>query len=303
LLHDGSITVVPDVQASSSLGDAFSDHGEYDLACLTVKSYDTETALKEMTEATRQPPPMLTMQNGVGNEELLADRLGAERVMAGTITSPAEIVEPGTVVVARPGSVGLAPVHARGSLRGADVALRQAGFHVRVYDDYRSLKWSKLLMNMIGNAVSAILDWPPERVFAHRQLCALEMQAFREGLSVIEALEVRLARVGSYPVPVIAPLLSRLPVPLVQPLLEKLVGEARGGKMPSLHTDLSRGRRDSEVDVLNGAIRRTGVALGVPVAVNRALHLVLTGIVHGHVAWDDFRGRPKALLQEAGLAA
>jgi 2-dehydropantoate 2-reductase len=297
----GVTSVTRGVRAWSSLGDAFASSPRYDLACLTVKSYDTDTALEEMLAATVQPPPMLTLQNGVGNEEKLAVRLGVERVLSGTITSPAEILQPGMVAVARSGTVGLAPVQVGGALLGADSALRQAGFQVRLYREHRGLKWSKLLMNMIGNAVSAILDWPPGRVFADRRLCALEMLALREGLAVVRARHIRLVSVGNYPVPLIAPFLNRLPVVLMQPLLRKIVGGARGGKMPSLHMDLSRGKKASEVDVLNGAIARAGARLEVPVPVNRALHRVLSGIAQGQLDWDRFRGRPEALLVEAGL--
>ena len=298
LTEGGETAIVQEITAVTPLAAAFASGQRYDLACLTVKSYDTATAADELAMATDAPPPVLTLQNGVGNEEKLAERFGATRVVSGVITSPVEVLEPGAVRVTRAGSIGLAPVQPKGSLAGADVALREAGFRVTLYDDYRSLKWSKLLMNMVGNATCAILDWPPERVFADRRLCALELRALREGLAVMRAQRIRLVRVGSYPLPVLAPLLSRLPAVLLQPLLQHTVGGGRGGKMPSLHIDLSRGKGRSEVEVLNGAIARAGAEFGVQVPVNWALHRVLIGLTRGELAWDDFRGRPERLLAE-----
>lgn len=298
LTEGGETAFVQEVTAMTPLAAAFASGQRYDLACLTVKSYDTDMAADELAAATSTPPPVLTFQNGVGNEEKLAERFGTTRVLSGVITSPVEVLEPGAVAVTRAGSIGLAPVQPGGSLAGADAALREAGFRVALYDDYRALKWSKLLMNMIGNATCAILDWPPERVFADRRLCALELQALREGLAVMRAQRVPLVRVGGYPMPLIAPLLSRLPVALLQPLLQRMIGGARGGKMPSLHIDLSRGKGRSEVEVLNGAIARAGAELGVRVPVNWALHRVLMGLTRGELAWDDFRGRPERLLAE-----
>ena len=302
LTEADATAVVRQAAVHTSLAEAFARGQQYDLACLTVKSYDTDTAADELAAVPSAPPPLLTFQNGVGNEEKLAERFGAAGVLSGTITAPVEVLEPGAVAVARAGSIGLAAVQPGGSLAGADTALQEAGFQVTLYDDYRALKWSKLLMNMMSNGTSAILDWPPAQVFGDRRLCGLEMQALREGLAVMRAQRIRLVRVGSYPVPLIAPLLSRLPVALLQPLLSRFVGGARGGKMPSLHMDLSRGKGRSEVEVLNGAIVRAGASFNVRVPVNWALHRLLLGLTRGELAWDDFRGRPQRLLAEAGLA-
>lgn len=298
LTEAGATITVPQVTAHTSLAEAFAQGQRYDLACLTVKSYDTDMAADELAAATNAPPPVLTFQNGVGNEEKLAQRFTAAGVLSGAITSPVEVLEPGAVAVTHAGGIGLAAMQPGASLAAADSALREAGFGVTLYDDYRSLKWSKLLMNMMANATCAILDWPPQRVFADQRLCALEVQALREGLAVMRAQLIPLARVGGYPLPLLAPLLNGLPAALWQPLLRRLAGRGRGGKMPSLHMDLSRGKGRSEVEVLNGAIARAGTQFGVPVPVNRTLYRLLMGLTRGELAWDDFRGQPQHLLAE-----
>jgi len=298
----GHTSTIREIAAAASLAEAFSAGQRYDLACLTVKSYDTATAAAQLAAATSMPPAIVTFQNGVGNEQKLIEHFGAAQVLSATITAPVEVLEPGMVSVARSGKVDLSPTDAGGSLLGVDQALREASFDVGLHRDFRALKWSKLLMNMIGNATCAILDWSPMRVFADRQLCALEMRAVREGMEVMRSDSIRLTRVGSYPVHLVAPLLTSLPSALVQPLLLRTMGRARGGKTPSLHIDLRRGRGRSEVDVLNGAICRAGARLGLRVPVSCALHSALMALTRGDVSWDHYRDRPQRLLRETGLA-
>jgi len=297
----GHTSTIREIAAAASLAEAFSAGQRYDLTCLTVKSYDTATAAAQLVAATRDPPPIVTFQNGVGNEQKLIGHFGAARVLSATITAPVAVLEPGMVSVARSGKVDLSPTDLGGSVQGLDQALTEAGFGVRLHGDYRALKWSKLLMNMIGNATCAILDWSPTRVFADRRLCALEMHAVREGMEVMRAEGIRQTRVGSYPVHLVAPILTGLPPALVQPLLLRVMGRARGGKTPSLHIDLGRGKGRSEVDVLNGAICRAGARLGLRVPVNWALHAALMALTRGDVAWDHYRDLPQRLLEETGL--
>ena len=86
-------------------------------------------------------------------------------------------------------------------------------------------------------------------------------------------------------------------------VLAPRVRGGRGGKMPSLHQDLARGRRQSEVLWLNGAVARAGDALNVPAPVNHALALTLADIMEGRARWDQFRNRPEMLVSAVRVAA
>ena len=72
--------------------------------------------------------------------------------------------------------------------------------------------------------------------------------------------------------------------------------------MPSLHQDLSRGRRSSEVVWLNGAVARAGEAVGLHTPVNDALALTLMDIIKGRAEWEQFRGHPEMLLATVRVA-
>jgi 2-dehydropantoate 2-reductase len=104
---------------------------------------------------------------------------------------------------------------------------------------------------------------------------------------------------GSYPVSLLAPLIRTLPVPVLRRALRKSVGDARGGKMPSLYIDLESGRTKSEVSWLNGAVVRKGNEVGVRTPINRMLTDVLLRIVETPSERDVWRGNSARLLAAA----
>jgi len=200
------------------------------------------------------------------------------------------------------GGVGLAPTAPGQSVAEFAEAFRKAGFRVATYPDYRAMKWSKLLLNILGNASSAILGISPADIFADRRLFALERKAFCEAVEVMHSLGLKPVPLPGYPVPLFARAICGLPCFLLCPLFRKAIVGGRGGKMPSLHMDLARGKGKSEVEYLNGAVVRYARRLGLDAPANRALHSVLMGIVRGEIPWEEYRGRPERLLAAAGLA-
>ena len=84
----------------------------YDLALVTVKAYDTASVTAELRAIdVGQIPPLLTLQNGVGNEEALAEVFGANRIISGAIDTPVSVPAPGQVQVHRERfKAGVAPV-------------------------------------------------------------------------------------------------------------------------------------------------------------------------------------------------
>ena len=273
-----------------------------DVVILTVKAYDTESVARDLARL-RTTPFVLTVQNGVGNEETLAAHLHEERILAGALTTPVEVRGPGHIVIARPSfRLGLSPVvdvspaweivHALGK------RFVTGGFRVQYVRDYRSLKWTKLLMNMTANAQCALLGWTPRQVFAHPVAGALEVRAWREALAVMRHLGVRPIAFGGYPLPLVIPLIERLPIAVVRRLMGRFVAGGRGTKMPSVYLEVQRGRERTEVPWLNGAVARYAAELGVPAPVNTALTRLIAAVVGGTSPWEEIRGRPERILQE-----
>lgn len=291
----GEALYVPEVTAVTSVRAGVLEFGPFDLVLFTMKAYDTSAAIRELTAASKRRLPVLSLQNGVGNEEQLSAALGAERVIAGVIMTPATMPVPG-VVRAGSGGIGLAPLVPGQPLQSAVRALTAAGFRTRTYDDAAALKWSKLLLNMLGNATAAILDWPPERIFADADLFDLEWRAWHEALAVMRAQDVSVVALPGYPLPWVVRLSRVMPRTWLRPLTARVVGRGRGGKMPSLHRDLEQAKWRSEVRVLNGAVVDAGRRMAVPTPVNAALTHTLLQIVRGDIERDTFRGHPERLL-------
>jgi len=279
---------VRNLRAAADLQTAFARaEGAFDLAILTVKSYDTAAALDELRSvlaATGAPAPaVLSLQNGVGNEATICAAFATVAVLAGSITTPVSSDAPGSIRVDKPRySIGLSQWRGGAdSMVFADVAerLSQAGFTVKRYSNAEGMKWTKLLMNIMGNAIFAILDEPPEVIFADRKLVDLEIEAWRETLAVMAAAQIPAINMDKHPFAQLAPLIRHAPSPLIRPLLRSQIGGARGGKMPSLYLDLQNGRPKNEVLWLNGAVVKRGAQVGISTPVNRTYTDVLLSLV------------------------
>ncbi len=299
---DGRDEVVP-LDVYPSIAEALAQAQPFDLFILAVKAYHTEEAAQEVLAAGGDGVPLLSMQNGVGNEETLARVLPTSPILAGVLTTPVEVLGPVHVKVSRPSyHVGLAPGPRAGEVAHALTLFAQAGFKVTGYHDYRALKWSKLLMNILANAQSAILGYTPAQIFAHPELGALELRAWREALAVMDGLAIRPVAVGGYPIPLAAKTVRMLPLSLMRPIFARFIVGGRGEKMPSLYYDLHpQPRSRSEIDWLNGAVAREGVRLGIPTPVNTTFTRILRALLRGEEAVSDWQGRPEKLL--AAVAA
>ncbi|MBE7549698.1 MAG: ketopantoate reductase family protein [Anaerolineales bacterium] len=271
----------------------------FDFILLTVKAPDTLQVIKELAALTHKTY-FVSLQNGIGNEEQLAAAFGPERVIAGTITIPIQAPEPGVIEVSKAkGGLGLATLRPGQSVNNFADALNQAGLTTILYDDYRAMKWSKLLLNIVTNASSAILNLPPAEIIARPELFDLEIKALQEGVAVMRAQGIRAVKLPGYPVDWLARLLSArwLPLAALRALLRPSLASGRGVKMPSLQIDLAAGRSTSEINVLNGAIVEAGQKFGVATPVNQAFTEILSGLVAGRLQWADYHNQPGKLVE------
>lgn len=303
----GPMHTRPDV--AFSLEEA-ATRGRPDLLLLAMKSHGTRDAAAKIVAcweaAPGGPPPVLTVQNGVDNEEILLAALGRERVLSGALTAAVSAPRPGEVAAeGNRGGLAVTSVAWPGG-PGPDLsivwdrmceAFLRAGLPLRAAPDYRSLKWSKQLLNLLGNATCAILDQSPAEALADRRVFLVERAAFREACRVMTAGGVRCIDLPGYPVRLLRRVILSLPVALSHRILYGRIATGRGGKLPSFLLDLRSGRTRTEVEFLNGAVAAWGERWGVPAPANAALTACLTGIATGTVSWDEFRGRPDSLYR------
>ena len=274
----------------------------YDFILVTVKAPDTPDVIEQLAAANlpTENSFIVSLQNGIGNEELMADTFGLERVIAGTVTIPISVPEVGTIEVSKDkGGLGLARMHDAQPVRVLADALTFAGLACPTYPNYQAMKWSKLLLNIVNNASSAILDEPPAQITANRHLFNMEIEAIREGVRVMNAMNLSAVKLPGYAVDRLAWLVNAgwLPAAAKRAILRPSMQGGRGSKMPSLHIDLAAGRATSEVEVLNGAIARAGQKLGIATPVNATLTDILNGLVSGKLDRADYHHKPQKLLQ------
>lgn len=295
-----------------------SDNFDFDLVIFTVKSYDTEIAaielMREVQARGGKLPVVMSLQNGVGNEETLAEA-GFVQIIAGSLTTPVSVLSSANIRIDKSNSaVGFA-VWANENAPSTQPTIdrvstwpffNQAGrlfaasnFRVENYRSAQSLKWTKLIMNMMGNASSAILNQAPPEFFAEDELVDLEIDAWREALFVMHAARIEPINMGKYPFRMLAPLILRLPKSTLRWVLRKQVAGGRGGKMPSLHIDLHSGKKRSEVGWLNGAVVKLGEQLEIPTPINQLLTETVLSLLDDPESRQAWTGETKRLARSA----
>lgn len=279
----------------SSLPAALS-FSNYDIAVFALKSYDTQSAIDVIRPFASSFPPVLCLQNGVENEPVLETILGKNKVIAGTVTSSIQRRAAGDIILERLRGVGVAGDH---PLSSAIVQiLSDAHLNARLYTSPVSMKWSKMLTNLLANASSAILDMPPTEVLSHPGLYRVERDQLREAIAVMRALQIQPIDLPGTPVRILAWTVDHLSPSLSQPLLARIAGRGRGGKMPSFLIDLHSGGGKSEVDYLNGAVVRFGEHLNVPTPVNHWLNQTLLRLTKENLYLGEYSHNPEKLIRE-----
>lgn len=276
----------------SSLEEALR-YGPFDVALFALKSFDTPAALEGIKPYADRMPPILCLSNGVSNEPAIAAALGDDRVIYGTVTSAIGRRAAGDVVLERLRGVGVANGHPLSEKLNS--TFNAAYLNSQLFEDANSMKWSKMLTNLIANPTSAILNMTAGQVLANKNLYKLEIEMLRECLAVMEAQGLKVVDLPGTPVRALA-FATKLPIWLSKPLLSRAAGAGRGAKMPSFHIDLYSGRGKSEVEYLHGAVVRAGEKWDVPTPVNKALTDILVALMNKEIPLKEFAHQPEKLL-------
>ncbi len=269
-----------------------------DVAIVAVKSYDTASAVATLRAAIAYPAKcvFVSPQNGVGNEEQLIAAFGAGNVVAASLTVPVARDREGRAKATKDGALGLAPT-GETAFNWLVATFASTGLTVKVLDDWRSLKWSKLALNVVANASCAILNVLPNRLVHFERVFALEIRMLREVRAVMRAIGVAPVDLPRYPVRGLLGVVT-LPSGVARAVLASRIAGARGTKPPSLLLDLRGGKPETEVTVLNGAVAAAGLEYRVPTPVNAVYARVLDAIAHMPQLWAKYRERPEVLEAE-----
>jgi len=229
---------------------AYSDRAphEPDLVILCVKSYDTREASETIRAWLQPDAPILTLQNGVGNIEILQKVFGRERVLGGVTAEGATLVTPGKIRHAGQGETIVGGGKAAGEVASV---FEKAGFNIRAVDDIYPFIWGKLIINVGINALAAITRLKNGRLPELKGARSIMEEAVKEAVTIIKA--------------------KNIDIPIPDPLGRVLdVCQATAGNVASMLQDVLN-QKKTEIDSINGAIVREGAALGIPTPVNSTL--------------------------------
>jgi 2-dehydropantoate 2-reductase len=287
------------IPAFGSPADALHAGFHPELVIMGMKCYDIAAAIEPLASVCPGTAVIMGTQNGIGVETPLIERFGPERVVAGVLTVPVSKLVVNELIVERANrGMGLAPTQPGQDVGRWLTLFRGAGIRVEPAADYQALKWSKVLLNIVGNASSAILNRPPAILYKSPLVFQLEMRMLREALDVMKRLRLPLINLPGAPARQLAAIVRHAPRFLLQPLFIRLVIRGRGDKMPSFYIDLQAGKGRSEVVYHNGAIAEAGQAAGIATPVNRAFNDILLKLIRRELDATEFDGNPQRLAVE-----
>ncbi len=150
-LVDDQWTVYP-VQAYTDAREI----GTCDLVIVALKATGNSALKTLVPPLLHERTAILTLENGLGSDELLAEQFGVERVIGGLCFIAANRIEPGKVRCFHPGSISIAefgrPISER--VRDLENLFNQAGVKCQANDDLAGLRWRKLVWNIPFNGLS-----------------------------------------------------------------------------------------------------------------------------------------------------
>lgn len=229
------------------------DVGSCDLAIVFVKSTLTSLAVKSNFEVFGPDTITLTLQNGLGNIELISAEIGDKNVIAGTTAHGATMLGPGKMRHAGSGKTIIGELDGNISSRVAEIAqvLRDAGMETDISENVLGLVWDKLIVNVGINALTGITKLHNGELVKYAEIQEILEAAVNEAVQVAAAKRIHLS--------------------FTDPVAHtKDVCIATAANKSSMLQDILNHKK-TEIDMINGAVVREGKAAGINTPVNNVL--------------------------------
>jgi 2-dehydropantoate 2-reductase len=218
----------------------------FDVILLTVKSYDTEPMLKSLTACFPDPPPVVSLQNGLGNIEIIETYAGREKTIGGRVIFGVEFIEPGrvkvTVAADKTMLGGLSGGIERTFIENLAQMLTAAGIPAEATDSIEKYIWGKVLYNCALNGLATLMNVHYGVLLSSDSTREIMHQVVREIFDVVRASGITLD--------------WREPEEYTELLFSTLIPRTFDHH-PSMLQDILRHKR-TEIDALNGAVVQKG---------------------------------------------
>jgi 2-dehydropantoate 2-reductase len=239
--------------------------GPADLVVVLVKSFDTASAIRAAAPIVGEQTTVMSLQNGLGHEEILAEAVGHSRVLAGKTYVGGVMLGPGHIISGTRGKktlIGELDGHRSARAEAIAAEFNRAGLETSVSDNIVGTMWDKLLVNVSTGALAAITRLPYGPLYEIPEIEATALAAVAEAMAVARAKGVKLS--------------------IAQP--REAWAMASAGLPREFKTSMLQSLEKgsvTEIDFINGAVVREGERLGIPTPVNRTLVACIKGIEQG----------------------
>ncbi len=243
-----------------------------DLIIVLVKSFGTKKAIQDVLPMIGAHTLVMSLQNGLGNEEAIMEVVGSERVIGGKTYAGGVFQGPGEVIAGTTNKLTvIGEMDGRITERIKNVAeiLTAHGLMTQISDNIVGMIWDKLLINAATGAVSAITRLPYGGLYNVQEVKEVALEAVAEGIAVAKAKGVELS--VEDPAAIWYRAAAGLPYRFKASMLQSI----EAGKA-------------TEVDFINGQILYHGERLGIQTPVNKTL----VAMVKGYEYWMmNFSGK------------
>lgn len=254
---DGHADVVKIDRTNSPLRDG---EAPVDVAVVTTKTPGTAWAAEVAAKVLAPDGVALTIQNGLGNFEMLVEHVGRERAAVGVIYVGAQMVG-GELRATGAGKVELGRPIATASRMKLDEfgrLLREGGMDVTVVDDAWPLVWRKVVTNAAVNPITALI-----------RLTNADLLADAPASRVADSLAREVARVATA---------SGVRIGEDEAVKQwRTMAALTGANRSSMLQDVEAGR-PTEIDAISGAVAREGKRRGVAAPLNQAMTLLVSSL-------------------------
>ncbi len=227
--------------------------GQTDLIIICVKSYDTEQAIRSVKQLVGEKTAVMTLQNGIGNTQIIGEIVGRDRVIGGVTNHGATLLGWGHIRHAGKGEtiIGKTDGKASGQLEDISAILNKAGFETVISKDIDAVIWSKLIINVGINALTALTRLNNGRLIEYEGTKDIMRLAVFEAVKIAKVKRIKL---------------------IYDDPIEKIesVCKATAGNVSSMLQDVLNKKR-TEIDFINGAVVKWSQSLNVPTPVNYTL--------------------------------
>ena len=226
--------------------------GLADLIIVFVKSTQTAEAARVAKEMAGSGSLVLTLQNGMGNADVISEVIDPDQVVAGTTSHGATMIGPGIIrhAGAGPTVIGMWNGKDLTKARGIAQLFTHACIDTKVVENVREVIWDKLLVNVGINAITALTGIKNGQLLDLEVTKTLSRKAVEEALAVARAQGIALRD------------------NTVEHVLK--VAEATGPNRSSMGQDVDK-KRHTEIGTINGVIVSEGRKLGLETPVNETL--------------------------------